>query len=308
MRAISGLLLIALLTPTGAGAVDGAVEINQACAQVGCFPGDPPGFPVRIVEPGSYRLTSNLVPTNSLGIIDVFTSNVTIDLNGFAILGPNSCVGGVPGGNCTHSGGGAGIFADAGAPNGGANGVTVRNGTVRGMSTTAGILLLANSRVENVIVEQNNAYGIIVGTASAVVGSIARRNALDGITGDRGSRVSDSVADLNGGTGIRNLNGDVLVESCTANSNGGDGINVGANSLLRGNLANSNTADGIQTGSRSLLLQNIANFNLQTGIVFGTLNVWGLNEVCSSGAANISGSPTSLDCNNVCGQVGHCPP
>jgi hypothetical protein len=42
-------------------ASDGQLEINQACAvNTGCFPGDDPGFPVTITQPGSYRLTGNL--------------------------------------------------------------------------------------------------------------------------------------------------------------------------------------------------------------------------------------------------------
>jgi hypothetical protein len=41
-------------------AVDGVLEINQACVSVGCFPGDLAGFPVTISSTGSYRLTSSL--------------------------------------------------------------------------------------------------------------------------------------------------------------------------------------------------------------------------------------------------------
>ena len=80
-------------------------------------------LPFTINQSGSYYVTTNLIGVSGQNGIIVQTRNVTIDLNGFGILGPNSCVGGVPGGNCTHSGGGAGIFADAGAPNGGALGL-----------------------------------------------------------------------------------------------------------------------------------------------------------------------------------------
>ena len=53
------LLLLALAGP--ALAVDGVLEINQTCAiSTGCFPGDSPGFPVSVTQPGSYRLTGNL--------------------------------------------------------------------------------------------------------------------------------------------------------------------------------------------------------------------------------------------------------
>jgi hypothetical protein len=53
------LLTIALASP--ALAVDGVLEINQACAvNTGCFSGDAAGLPVTITAAGSYRLTGNL--------------------------------------------------------------------------------------------------------------------------------------------------------------------------------------------------------------------------------------------------------
>ncbi len=56
------LLAVGLTSP--ALAVDGVLEINQACADSGCFSGDGAGFPVIISAAGSYRLTSNLVVPN----------------------------------------------------------------------------------------------------------------------------------------------------------------------------------------------------------------------------------------------------
>ena len=57
------LLTLTLALP--ALAVDGVLEINQACAEsTGCFAGDSPGFPVTIQDPGSYRLTGALVLTD----------------------------------------------------------------------------------------------------------------------------------------------------------------------------------------------------------------------------------------------------
>lgn len=50
---------------------------------------DQPGFPVSILNPGSYRLTSNLeVPSENTTAIEVLVSDVTIDLNGFAGMRP----------------------------------------------------------------------------------------------------------------------------------------------------------------------------------------------------------------------------
>ena len=55
-------LTLALALPILAS--DGAVEINQACAEnTGCFSGDTAGFPVTIDASAgrSYRLTSDLI-------------------------------------------------------------------------------------------------------------------------------------------------------------------------------------------------------------------------------------------------------
>src|SRR5574340_955829 len=74
-------------------AVDGVTLINQSNAIAGHVTlGDTPGFPVSINLPGIYKLSSNLVvPNQNTTAIQINVDNVTIDLNGFAILGPNVC-------------------------------------------------------------------------------------------------------------------------------------------------------------------------------------------------------------------------
>src|SRR5688572_26812572 len=66
---------------------DGVVLINQNRAvNGGVTPGDAPGFPITISRPGSYRLASNL---NASGlVIEIVADGVSLDLNGFSIIGP----------------------------------------------------------------------------------------------------------------------------------------------------------------------------------------------------------------------------
>src|SRR5438128_1949460 len=68
-------------------AVDGVILIDQNRALAGNLtPGDGPGFPVTISQPGSYGLSSNLtVPLGNHGI-EITADGVTLDLNGFGIL------------------------------------------------------------------------------------------------------------------------------------------------------------------------------------------------------------------------------
>jgi hypothetical protein len=68
-------------------AVDGQVLINQSTVMAAG------GFPYKITHPGSYKLSGNLVVPADVDGIDILTDNVTIDLNGFTISGPDTCTG-----------------------------------------------------------------------------------------------------------------------------------------------------------------------------------------------------------------------
>lgn len=84
--------------------------IDQACVAVGCVPGDSPGFPVEITQPGAYVLTSNLDQSNSFipwEAIVVYAEGVDIDLAGFALIGPVRCFGTPL--TCSPRGGSAGV-------------------------------------------------------------------------------------------------------------------------------------------------------------------------------------------------------
>ena len=123
-------VLLAVGVSTAALAVDGVLEINQTCAvNTGCFAGDAAGFPVTITQPGSYRLTGNLdltaVPgTNAI----VLQATVTLDLGGFAIVGPVTCTGVGATLSCGPAGAQTGVLLDPGS-----RGSIVRNGIVRGL-------------------------------------------------------------------------------------------------------------------------------------------------------------------------------
>ncbi len=150
-------------------AVDGVLEINQACVATGCFPGDAPGFPVRIPAPGSYRLTSDLdvtgepIPQDVTAIEIPFTSNVRIGLNSYSIIVGNIARGnGAEGikvtasierGNAADENGAAGIDALGGS--------TVI-GNRASFNTGAGIQLIGGSGYTDNVVTKNTG-GTIVG-------------------------------------------------------------------------------------------------------------------------------------------------
>jgi len=98
-------------------AVAAVIRIDQASAKAGdVTPGDAPGFPVTITRPGSYRLTSNLRSPSAVAI-QIDADGVTLDLNGFAIIGTyvfEDSPGAISGNNRRH--------------------VRIHNGTIMGFS------------------------------------------------------------------------------------------------------------------------------------------------------------------------------
>ncbi|NNE36338.1 MAG: right-handed parallel beta-helix repeat-containing protein, partial [Rhodothermales bacterium] len=198
------------LAPLQGTAQEGALEINAACAvMIGCFPGDTPGYPVTISEPGAYRLTSelDLGSANTTGII-VAARYVDLDLGGFTIRGVNA--------SGTGTGIAAGITARA---------TRVHNGFVIGTGLD-GIHLGGESVVEDVIVygvgrdgidvgdesrvlystsASNGDDGIVAGESTAVIGNLVWDNVDNGIVFNPASTLRENVSSNNGNLGIIGL-------------------------------------------------------------------------------------------------------
>jgi hypothetical protein len=108
---------------TNLSAVDGLVLIDQSRALAGTVtPGDTPGFPISITQPGSYRLSGNLTVPSGQSAIVLAAQNISIDLNGFNITTPTQ----------PQAGGATAIVANGVvAP----NGLAIRNGRIEGFVT-----------------------------------------------------------------------------------------------------------------------------------------------------------------------------
>lgn len=179
-RRFLGCALLLLWAAPSVYAVDGVVLIDQTRALAGgVTPGDTPGFPVTITQRGSYRLSGNLnVPDGNTTAIDVRADFVTIDLNGFSIIGPADCSGV---GTCKGFGNGHGIVAgDIGStPPRIYFNITIRNGTIQGMGYD-GIFLFGDALViENMTLRSNAGNGAQIyrsGPSIAQGGVIVRHN------------------------------------------------------------------------------------------------------------------------------------
>jgi len=230
----------------GAGpalAVDGAILINQARALAGSVTvGDTPGFPVSINTPGYYVLTSNLtVPNQNTTAIQINSNNVTIDLNGFAILGPNVCAtdGLTVAAPCTLPAtlANVGYGIDAGtAVAFNVNNTRVINGTIDGMGAI-GIFANVNARIEKVNVSNCGSYGIYT-FGGVILDSLVRGNGATGIV-TTGAIIKDSRSIFNRGFGIQTQSISILTGNAIG-TNLSYGLVLTANSRYTDNIIDNN--------------------------------------------------------------------
>jgi hypothetical protein len=217
-------------------AVDGVILINQAAALNGnVTPGDAPGFPVTILVSGSYRLSSNLtVPNAFTDAIQIFADDVTIDLNGFSIIGPTVCTNFPT--TCANTGTGVGINGNA------AFNTRVLNGNIKGMGAQGVLFAPASqgSLVEKISAFSNGGDGI--STGGIVNQSIASSNAGSGIVG---RTVTGSTSEFNGAVGIQVV--EWSITNNTVRSNGQEGIRAFCASIILANLAIANNGGDIVT-------------------------------------------------------------
>ncbi len=247
------ILLLALLAPVSARAVDGVLEINHALALLGgTVPGDAAGYPVTLGVSGSYRLTSDLTQSNpTLPVIQVTATDVTIDLNGFAIRGSNTCtlatrnVNGVlvaDSVTCT------GTSLTGHGISGSVDGLAVRNGKIVGVSGR-GILAGDYAHIENVQISHTRLDGIRLGAGGVVRNAVVTLSQASGILeGDEGGGsyhgITSSRHERMGFEAISWCS----VTNSTANWNVFHGFDIRTGCTATGVSASRNGANGISSG------------------------------------------------------------
>lgn len=271
MTRISLLVCFVILVTTAAFATDGVVEINQAKALAGgVTTGDTAGFPVSITLPGSYRLTSNLDVRSISGaanlyILEITSDDVTIDFNGFAIIGPAVCSGTPT--SCTGVGTGRSVTISGAR-------TLLKNGTIQG-ATFYGIFagpattvsnmhvessgntgIFGNDRllVENSTISLNGNLGLYVGGYSVVRNNVFSQNKLHGISGPASGTavIQNNIISGNFGAGI-NAFGPCSIVGNTIVSNSGFGISNGGGGGHALNVLKNNNGAGAQiTGGISM--------------------------------------------------------
>jgi hypothetical protein len=250
-----------------------------------------PGFtlPYTINSSGSYYLAANITAASSTPGIIVNANNVTIDLNGFALVGggggsvaginvpnPQSCF-------CVRNGSisgwsGPGVNAPSAigslfeklsiSGNGGTAGIVAFNGSnIRGciaffqqgagFSTTVGCTVADSTAYQNITV------GFLLGDYNTIVNCTASRNDSNGIQTLTNCSILHCTAGNNTQSGIATSFG-CTVADCTTGGNG-VGVTVDKGSIVRGCTARTNTTNGIVSTNNCLLLANTCDSNAAGG-------------------------------------------
>jgi hypothetical protein len=210
-------------------------------------------LPFTISASGSYYLTASLTaPAMGGNGIIIAADNVTLDLNGFTIIGV--------------AGSGSGV-----AVSGARRNLWIGNGTIRACSSGISGTLATDSQFERLRLTNNTQSGITAGVSAIVKDCIAELNTSGGISGSDNVKVIGCSAIDNGGYGIRvNNNGEI--HKCLAFSNGLIGISGAIGCSISECVTAENDMGGIDVSSSSLVKDCVARLNTGIGIFGNTSN------------------------------------
>lgn len=214
----------------------------------------------KITQPGSYYLTGNVTGETGKHGIEIGSTGVSIDLNGFEVRGVAGSLDGIT--NSSFS----------------IERVAVRNGTVRDWGG-AGVRLSSNSfsgSVESIVSTGNGTTGIAVGNTYTVARCAAYSNTADGFFSATSTVFTQCTSRENGASGFSVTSGNVLNE-CIAYANTGNGFTssfqgnsfiqcvasenslgffVSSDALVSNCIARLNSGDGIRCSNDSTIISN----------------------------------------------------
>ena len=242
-------VLFMVTIPIAAYAADGQIKIGQTPSTT---------FPIIIDQPGSYVLTSNIVVSTAANGIEINSDDVTLDLNGHAVIGPG------------WNGNGTGITASN------RNNIAIMNGTVRDFPLHGVRLIGDNEHLTNIRSYRNLNYGIFV-SSGIISYCTAHSNGGYGFYAAQ-SIITNCSAISNGSDGFHI--GASNITNCEANYNGSNGIASNGCHIEGNNLR--------QNGKHGLYLESVYNYAIKNS---ASLNLSG-NFYTDDPANNYM--PTSL--------------
>ena len=220
-------------------------------------PGDADSL-FKITAPGSYYLTANITGVAGKHGIEIASSGVTLDLNGFELLGAPGSLDGVTASepllrsirliNGSVRGWGA---SGVSLGDSGYEGIDLTNLRVSDCSGEYAIRVYRGS-VTNCIATMNSGTGISASEGSRIISCSSSKNGDRGISTNWGVLISQCVAHDNSGIGISTI-GDGTIVDCVASTNDGYGFDVGVRSTVSGCAATGNLGTGIRAGTACVL-------------------------------------------------------
>lgn len=203
-----------------------------------------------ISAPGSYYLTGNVTGEANKHGISIQADDVTLDLNGFALIrgaGPDN------------------IYSRGVSTANPLTNVCVLNGSVRGWLDTGVWVGNSVARLEKLQVA-GNSIGLFPGNGSMVRDCVASNNGIGFYCADR-TQLTHCIATKNGG-GIY-ATAFVTILDCTASRNEGYGILVGGScTVMRCSVTRSDN-DGLFTGPGCNVSECTVSANVGNGITVG---------------------------------------
>lgn len=301
-------VIIGLILSLTTGARAGCIEVNSTNT-----PGDATASFV-ISQPGSYCLANNITGESGKSGIRIDADSVTLDLEGFAMLGVSGSVSGIL--INTH------LY------------VTIRNGTITGWGADgidgntsgggriddirasanvfAGIVINSGGQVNNCVTEQNGNAGTVTSNDVLLIGCASSANVADGFQVSSGCILKSCLAFNNGAAGIISFGLDTLtvidcnthanatrgilgpkrsfVTNSTSNGNRGGGITVGASSRVSNCNVSGNVGAGINASVGSSVTGCTVSANTADGIVVNNLSLVQGNNCQGNGAGTGDGA------------------
>lgn len=209
-----------------------------------------PGARYRITKPGSYYLTGNLENFNVENAIQVDLDTeglVTIDLNGFSVIGREGTLNGIDV---------DGPFQPR---------VVLKNGHVT-MFDGNGVDMTGaeNATIENVESTRNSGRGFVIGSGS-ITSCKAQFNSAGGFKTGAVATLTNCQAATTGPIGFETLADCTLVD-CTAKGSGNHGFSCTSNCNLARCSAVGNGGNGMLVVDNCTLIACTASGNTQNGI------------------------------------------
>ena len=215
-----------------------------------------------ITQPGSYYLTGNIVTAETAkNAIEISAHGVTLDLMGFALIGP---------GRGTGTGSGVLVRPDVSAPR---REVSILNGIAHSWGAEGiDAQRVLNGRFQDLQISSNGSHGLVAGDNTdgfhnTITRCLARFNGLAGISAGRGSVISGCTAQTNGTGGI-STGPSSNITACTATGNQ-FGISAGAGTSISHCSSRDNASTGIAAGSVCIVSRCSATGNDGDGITAG---------------------------------------